>query len=87
MERKSRRQPKKRTSSNVVRRKGTLIKPLSILFLMIALCVGAYWNINDTSSSKQVADEKMTQIEGGKASGKNMDYTDASKDLQEAVDT
>jgi len=87
MEQKSRRQPQKRTSSTSVCRKETLIKPLSILFLMIALCVGAYWNINDTSSSKHVADEKMTQIEGGRASGKNMDYTEASKELQDAVDT
>lgn len=85
MERKK--QSRRRNSnSRTSRTRDSLIKPLSVLFIMIALCVGAYWNMNDDGTSAQQADTKMTQIEGGKESGKNMDYTDASQELQDAVD-
>lgn len=64
-----------------------LIKPLSVIFLLIALCVGAYWNLNGGSVSQNVTDTKMSEIEGGRASGKDMDYSDASRELQDAIDT
>ena len=64
----------------------SLIKPLSVLFLMIALCVGAYWNVNGGTVSEQIADTKFSSISDGKASGKDMDYTESASELQAAVD-
>ncbi len=86
MQRKRTTRVKTTKSRNPRRSKPSLIKPLSILFLLIALCVGAYWNLNGGSVSEKMADTKMSEIEGGKSSGKDMDYTDASKELQDAVD-
>ncbi|MCH4178720.1 MAG: divergent polysaccharide deacetylase family protein [Megasphaera sp.] len=66
---------------------GALIRPLSVLFLLIALCVGAYWNVNGDTVSEQMADTKMVHIEDGRDDGKDVSYTDTSIDVQRAVDT
>ena len=68
------------------KRKGSLIKVLSVLFVLIVLCAGAYWSQDSSPAAMEKADARIGQIEGGKASGKNMDYSDASREAQEAVD-
>lgn len=64
-----------------------MIKPLSILFLMIAMCAGAYWNVNGDTVSEQMADTKIAQIEEKHDDGKDAVYTSTSGDIQTAVDT
>lgn len=65
---------------------GALIRPLSILLLMVTLCVGAYWNVNGTTTSEKIADDKIIHIEEGNDDGKNASYEDTSSDMQQAVD-
>lgn len=69
------------------KRSDSQIRPLCILLIMIALCIGAYWNVHGDTVSEQVADEKITHIDDGNDNGKDVSYTNTSVDMQRAVDT
>lgn len=81
------RKPTKRRRRPARRRSRSLIQPLSVLLLLIALCVGAYWNVNSGTISEQTADAKMSQIASGDTDGKDAVYTETSQDMHDAVDT
>lgn len=77
----------RRTPSRPSRSSGSLIKLLSILFLMISICVGAYWNLHTGIVSEQLADSKIVNIEKGRDNGKDAIYTDVSQEMHEAIDS
>jgi polysaccharide deacetylase 2 family uncharacterized protein YibQ len=53
---------------------------------MVTLCVGAYWNVNGSTTSEKIADDKIVHIEEGRDDGKNASYGNTSMDMQRAVD-
>lgn len=68
------------------RKRRSLISPLSVLFVLVVLCVGAYWNVHN-GASEQLADAKMSQIESGAVEETDANYTDTATDVHDAVDT
>ncbi len=80
---------KRKRSSRSRRRSHSLITPLSVLFVMLAVCAGAYWNANaDTPLAiSQTTAASMEQLPSGSTDGKDAVYTQVSAELQDAVES
>lgn len=80
---------KRKRSSRSRRRSNSLITPLSVLFVMLAVCAGAYWNSNaDTPLAiSQTTAASIEQLPSGSTEGKDAVYTQVSAELQDAVES
>lgn len=80
---------KRKRSSRSRRRSHSLITPLSVLFVMLAVCAGAYWNSNaDTPLAiSQTTAASIEQLPSGSTEGKDAVYTQVSAELQDAVES
>ncbi len=78
-------QSKKRRSSR--RHLHPLITPLSILFVMLAICVGAYWNANADTPATASPVAAMDHLTPTDTTGKDAVYTQVSADVQGAVES
>ena len=80
--------PRKKQRSRSRRRSRSFVTPLSVLFVMLAVCAGAYWNVNtDTLPDvPQTAAVSMAQLPSGRTEGQDAEYTQVSSELQEAVE-
>ncbi len=76
---------KKNTRSTGRRRQQRSTKPIVVLLLMIALCVGLYWNLSENGNEEIAADRHIEQINDVRDDGKDADYTEVSDDLSRAV--
>lgn len=75
----------KRTNRRRSRTSQSAIRPLSIIFLAVAICAGAYWYQDTQPRDSVQADTKMENLEAPADDGVDAVYTDASQDMHEAV--
>ncbi len=78
------RQRKTRRTAASRRQSRSIVKPLSILFLLLVLCASAYWQQRGEESGGD-AGTKMEQIEDRRDDGRDADYTEASQEIHDAV--
>lgn len=79
-----RQQKKRRRASR--RRSHPLITPLSVLFVMLAICAGAYWNGNTDTPTASSSTAAMEHLATADTTGKDAVYTQVSADVQGAVE-
>lgn len=79
---------RKKQGSRSRRRSRSFVTPLSVLFVMLAVCAGAYWNGNTNTplAVPQTASATMGQLPAGHTEGKDAEYTQVSAEMQNAIE-
>lgn len=79
-QRKKRRHTSRRSSHSFV-------TPLSILFVMVAICAGAYWNANtEVPVAMPQTSQAMDHLPSGNTTGQDAVYTQVSSEVQDAIE-
>ena len=79
---------RKKQGRRIRRRSRSVVTPLSVLFVMLAVCAGAYWNGNTDIplAASQTATASMEQLPSGYTEGQDAEYTQVSADMQKAIE-